>query len=568
MVALYFLLILLAMEVIGLYLLRSLEQYHRKSLMESLESQAKSIAFTLKDNLNGTSDIKALIDMYITPESNLKYIYILDNTGTILESSVSKSGKFLTLAISRALDGTQSEEVTVDIDNDRLENIAYPIKSSKGDVVGVVYLSASLKNIYNTLDNVKVILISATMLALAITGILGFVLAKTITDPIKELTFKVAEVARGDFEQRIVVKSRDEIGQLSEMFNILTRRLKETLYEIDSEKKKIEAILMYMSDGVLAINNQGEIIRENLAAREMILNGNPSSSLFEILKSKAGLDLDSGLLGDEYREFTVNIKERTLKLYFAPIKNDKDEREGYVVVLHDITEQHRLENMRKEFVANVSHELKTPLTTIKSYVETLLSELENDDRIIKQFLQIIDNEADRMARLVRDLLQLSKLDYQRKLDKVSEINLKKLLESVVTKLRMSVEEKNHSLVLDLKDVVIKGDEDKLEQVILNILSNSIKYTPKNGVISVSIVENDHSAEVRIKDNGIGIPKEDLPRIFERFYRVDKARSRELGGTGLGLSIAKEIVELHQGTIDVISEVGIGTEVIVRLPKNP
>ncbi|MBQ7075863.1 MAG: PAS domain-containing sensor histidine kinase, partial [Clostridia bacterium] len=267
-------------------------------------------------------------------------------------------------------------------------------------------------------------------------------------------------------------------------------------------------------------------------------------------------------------EKDLDVNNRYLKAYFATFKSDNERlSNGVVVVLHDITEIQRLELSRREFVANVSHELRTPLTTIKTYSETMIDNTENEED--KYYLNVIGNEVDRMTRLVKDLLTLSSLDHRKLSIVKTTFSLDKLLYEVVTKL--SVDAKNNGKVINytLSSEIppVSADRDRIEQVITNIISNSVKYTGDDGVINVYAGFLYNEAYIKIKDNGIGIPKESLPKIFDRFYRVDKHRSREQGGTGLGLSIAYEIIKQHNGTIYIDSDVGQGTEVIIKLPVN-
>lgn len=549
------LLILVAMEIIWIYLFKSLENYHMNNFDNYLEAQARGIAFTLKGNLD-SSNLNSIINMYMGPNSNVKYVYILDRNGNILASSTGEKGKMMTTAIAEALSGNIGSEIRNDYNsNGKLKSFAMPISDSSGNVAGIVYISGSLSSIYDTLSDVNLILLSATLFAVVITVALGYILSKTITDPIKEVTRYAHEMAEGNFDVQINVKSKDEIGKLGEMFNFLSSRLKQTLNDIQGEKNKVEAIIQFMTDGVVATDANGKIIHYNKAAENM-LNKN----------------LEIGMLIGEIFDFkqneltmTFTCNNKILTSYIAPLKNH-DEIEGYVYVFHDMTEQHKLDNMRKEFVANVSHELRTPLATIKSYTETLLfGEVESD--YAKRFLKIINTEVDRMTRLVKDLLLLSKMDSNESNLKLEYSDLNNLISNIVHRLNIEAMKKNQKIILSLENPRsdIYMDRDKMEQVIVNIISNSIKYTPENGIIKVSTQYKDEGAYFVVEDNGIGIPKEDLPRIFERFYRVDKARSRELGGTGLGLSIVKQIVELHKGEVNIESEVEKGTIVRVKLP---
>lgn len=272
-----------------------------------------------------------------------------------------------------------------------------------------------------------------------------------------------------------------------------------------------------------------------------------------------------GLIGSD----AIGIGESIYNVDYAPFMDENNEIGGIVLVMKDVTKQQKLENMRREFVANVSHELKTPLTSIKSYTETLLDGMLDDREISESFLGVVNSEADRMTRLVRDLLQLSNFDNRKTKWNIVDNDLVKLLNQIVIKLHITAKNKNQTLEFITEDdkLMADFDFDRIEQVLLNILSNAIKYTENDGEIKIYLENRDNKAYIKVKDTGMGIPEEDLPRIFERFYRVDKARARELGGTGLGLSIAKEIVEAHNGSIEIHSEVNEGTEVVVMIPMN-
>jgi two-component system sensor histidine kinase VicK len=263
----------------------------------------------------------------------------------------------------------------------------------------------------------------------------------------------------------------------------------------------------------------------------------------------------------------LSINNLIIKMGVVVSRNENGERESAILVLQDVTEQEKLDKMRKEFVANVSHELRTPLTTIRSYTETLLDGAVEDKEYTVNFLKVINSESERMTRLVKDLLQLSKLDYDKMEWNMKKLNIKNILKDCAQKMEISAKQKNQSITFEADENMpeINGDKDRIEQVFINIISNAIKYTPEGGSIHIRAEVKDTGIEARIKDTGIGIPKEDLPRLFERFYRVDKARSRMMGGTGLGLSIANNIVEAHKGSIRIESENGKGTEVILNFP---
>jgi two-component system sensor histidine kinase VicK len=579
MVIIYLLLVLLAMEVIGVYLLRSLESYHLENLSSYLDGQAQLISSFIERYLTPTEDKDHIDDLLSQFENQIGMeileLSVLDSKGVVIASTQSDSPKLgtriLASEVTRAVMGEKGEDIRIDpVTNKRFKYLAFPIRSGS-QVVGLLYMVVSLENIYATLQEIKTILMMATMLALVVTVVLGFALAKTITSPILDVTSKAAGLAQGNFDQKIEVKSNDEIGQLAEMFNYLTLRLKETLGEISNEKGKIEAILTYMADGVIAMNITGEIIHINPAAARLLnIDQLATGKHFnDVLGNHLPEIYIKDIQGDiqDEREIDIKLGGSVLKAHIAHFKNEKGETAGVVVVIRDVTEQERLDNIRKEFVANVSHELRTPLTTIKSYVETLLSGAMSDNDVAERFLQVVNNESERMARLVSDLLQLSRLDYQRTRWDKKPMDLGHVVKDVVSKLDVSFKQKDMTVKLQVPSAMPKilADRDRLEQVVLNIVGNAVKYTPEHGLIKISLNESAGRLVLRVKDNGIGIPKADLPRIFERFYRVDKARSRELGGTGLGLAIAKEIIEAHNGTIQIESEYGKGTLVSLTLP---
>lgn len=473
------------------------------------------------------------------------------------------------------------------------------------------------------------IILRSLLIGIAIAFILGYFFSRTITSPIAALMNKAVNIAAGDFDKLPEVKSDDEIGRLTEAFNNMAVSLKRTLTEISSEKNKIETIINYMTDGIIAFNLKGEVIHANPASWRILADGAAqdgtgyeanSTAMEEAARNDAAPDgtgqedvirddsdrtdiinintepgyiiregaggrtsfeeycrklyneysINDVLYLDAYntKEFELTVGTRMIKVYYAVFTGENNKAEGVIAVLHDVTEQQRLEKMRKDFVANVSHELRTPLTSIKSYAETLLEGGVEEKEDMDRFLGVINSEADRMTRLVRDLLQLSRLDNQQMQWYMEEISFIQLVRDTIEKMEMEAMAKKQVLKSYVMGDVpnIEADHGRLEQVVINILSNSIKYTPEGGSITVYIGRSYNEVYMKVADTGIGIPQEDLPRIFERFYRVDKARSREMGGTGLGMAIAKEIVEAHSGTISIESEgVGKGTEVTVRLP---
>lgn len=582
-ITVYFALVFIAVAIIGVFIIQSFEAYHLDVVKNRLDYMKNNILLNI-DKIPSESSIEeekealqGIIEQW--SKGSFEEAFIINSYLDIIATdnpsfkginAVSELDEELIIAVFSGKMGSSEKD---DMYHERrTKNIVFPIERN-GQIEGVLYLRADLTDIYDTLDKSKKIMTQAVVLALGITIILGYLLAKSITEPINDVTKKAALMAKGDFNQRVDIKSDDEIGKLAEMFNFLTGKLETTLGEMSSEKSKMETILNYMADGLIAVYKDGRIIHANPKAMEMlgfskeIMIEKKYDELFEPLNDKLTLryimEYNETLIGSE----SINIYESIYNVDYAPFKDENNNVGGLVLVLKDVTKQQKLENMRREFVANVSHELKTPLTSIKSYTETLLDGMLEDRDVAEQFLGVVNSEADRMTRLVRDLLQLSNFDNKKTKFNMSENDLVKLIKQTVIKLSITAKNKNQELEIftNCQELIAHFDFDRIEQVLLNIISNAIKYTEDSGEIKIYLEENDHEALIIVKDTGMGIPKEDLSRIFERFYRVDKARSRELGGTGLGLSIAKEIIEAHNGSIEIHSEVNQGTEVKIRIP---
>ena len=364
-------------------------------------------------------------------------------------------------------------------------------------------------------------------------------------------------------------KKGNDLGDLENIFGVMTTELKEKLSEVSTQKNQIETILLHMTDGIIAFNMKGEIILINPAAKKF-LSIRPEDNTFDDIFKKFNLDINMEkiiyLENWTSTEQRIQVEDNYMNVFFAPFKNESDRPDGVIAVIQDITEHVKLDNMQKEFVADVSHELKTPITSIMGYADTLL-EGEYDKETQTKFLNVIATEARRMAKLVTDLLTLSRYDSNKKKTQKESFDLGELVKKCQDKLAIEIKKKNHKVNCFVTADVppVYADKDDIERVVLNILSNSIKYTKDGGEIKIYVGFVYNDAYIKIFDNGIGIPEEDLTRIFERFYRVDKARTREMGGTGLGLSIAKEILDKNGGSIDIKSVVGQGTEVVIRIP---
>ena len=430
-----------------------------------------------------------------------------------------------------------------------------------------------IESIQNQLVQTKMIVIISTVGYTIISILIGGFVLKSVVSPMKKLIKSAEKIASGEnlkLEDNIQnLGNAGDVGDLENAFNIVTNELNQKLSEVNRQKRQIETILLHMTDGIIAFDMQGSIIHINPAAKTLLELRDKDNTFEKIFKK---LDININIEKIIYLENWTsseqrkNVGNKYVNILFAPFQDENDRPAGVIALIQDITEHVKLDNMRKEFVADVSHELKTPITSIMGYSDTLL-EGDYDEDTRKKFLNVISSEARRMARLVTDLLTLSRYDNKKITQESTSFDLGELVKKCQEKLRFEIEKKGHNVECFVTASVppVIADKDGIERVVLNILSNAIKYTPDNGIIKVYVGFVYNDAYIKVIDNGIGIPEEDIERIFERFYRVDKARSRELGGTGLGLSIAKEILDKNKGSIDIKSKVGKGTEVVIRIP---
>lgn len=446
----------------------------------------------------------------------------------------------------------------------------YVITQSLSDGEYILFFKYGRQKALDVLNRFNQIILIGLVSSVFAALVIGLVLSRTITRPIYDIMHKAENITDGEFGYALEVRSNDELGRLTQTFNFMSSRLKEMLAEVTSEKKKVETILNYMTDGVIAFNRHGQVIHINPAAKNILTNRFIDSVTFDEFMKSLDIGLDIAQINEEQvisePVHKVQYQDRFLRVHLATFTDDNNNVDGIIIVLQDITEEHKLEKMRREFVANVSHELRTPLTSVKSYTETLLDGALQDQSVAQHFLGVINEETDRMTRLVRDLLTLSQHDGGIKLN-LEAISINDLLASCIERMKREAREKGQDLKLEVKNRIplIDGDRHRLDQLFINIIGNAVKYTPEKGRITVKVNCNKEFVVVTVEDNGIGIPEQDLGRIFERFYRVDKARSRQLGGTGLGLAIAKEIAVLHGGNISAKSKLGKGTQIIVELP---
>lgn len=559
------LLILSVMIVVGTLLLNRVSSY----FLDDFSSQMEEV-FTQRflselssacAEENAPDLLREMIAAYSGPlgiDTNRDFYILSDNSGEYLTGSNDQLGINLEITpnIIHALNGQIGSSLSST--NDYMD-IAIPISGEAGSYI--LYIKDNKSDLSELTWMLFSITVQVVLFGLLFSVLLSFLLSKTMTIPIENITKGALRLASGEFDSQIEVHSDDEIGVLTQTFNNMARSLHDAMQDMAAERNKLNTLFLHMTDGVAAFDASNHILHMNPAAEKMLgMTFSPDLTFEEVfhdVKKPSGSDT-------VVVDYTV--EDRTYQVFLAAL-NTPDEPQGVMAVIHDVTEQHRLELTRREFVANVSHELRTPLTSIKSYTETLLETDDLPEDLRSKFLTVINNEADRMARIVKDLLTLSRLDSGRLDMKFTTFPLDKLMGSVYDAMLFEAKNHRHELTLELDDPLpkIEGDRDRIEQVVVNIVANAVKYTPDGGNIVMAARNVKDGVEISVTDNGIGIPREDLPRLFERFYRVDKARSRERGGTGLGLAIAQEIVRYHNGTIRAESKLGVGTNMTVFLP---
>lgn len=567
----YLSLVLMVMIVTGSYILLSMQKTEIDKARTQLALYAEKVSEQVVESYE-EADFQTGIEQFSRTSSSGSQIQgniLNEYCETIASTTVSQPPfpEYRNTVVSSALAG----EIGFDDSRKDLESdttwicYAMPAMTINGSVKYVVYAQMNASSMQASLAQTTRTIIVAVFLALVLAILMAYIFSKTITEPIRQLTAKAKLFASGDLKQTVEVLSEDEIGQLSESFNYMASELNKTIGETFREKNKLEAILHNMTDGVISFDKNGEISHANTVAAEM-LEVDKLDFTLDTFTRKYDLELDEPSDNDEdgravQLQYTFPVGEKYINAGFSPYFNESEEIEGIVVVLQDITKQKKLDDMRKEFVANVSHEMRTPLTTIKSYTETLMYGAIDEKDIAMDFLSIINTEADRMSFLVRDLLQLSRFDNKQVKFKFTKVYINELISENVRQNKIHAENKHQNLILELypdDDAYVVADRDRVNQVINNITTNAIKYSPENATVKIYVTEDKNYYKINVSDTGMGISKEDLPRIFERFYRVDKARSRAMGGTGLGLAIAKEIMEGHDGKLTAESEVGKGT----------
>ncbi|HBJ9131567.1 TPA: cell wall metabolism sensor histidine kinase WalK [Listeria monocytogenes] len=587
LVIMYLLLIIVAMQVIGAYFVRELEGQLEKNFQDSITNSITLLDYNAREEIIKNSDnsvklqndIRELLVDYSRASSNLIEVRIVDDKGKILgTSNLNNQGivgqKSNDPLVKRTLSlGTTSEDKIYKDESNKNNRVWVNVSSikNKGQVIGAIYLVADIESVYKQVDDITNIFITGTLIAMIITAVLGILLSRTITKPIIEMKRQAYAMARGNYSRKVKVYGVDEIGELADSFNTLTKRVQEAQAMTEGERRKLSSVLAYMTDGVIATDRRGKVILINTPAEKMLRVKHESAngrSIIDVLdigdtyQFEDLMEVDGSLTMDR----STLDKPYVLRANFSVIQRETGFNNGVIAVLHDITDQEKVDQERRDFVSNVSHELRTPLTSMHSYLEALSDGAWEDKEIAPRFLEVTQNETERMIRLVNDLLKLSRMDGGREQLEKSFVNFTDFFNHIIDRFEMMKKEtimfKRH---IPREPVIIEIDEDKVMQVLDNIISNANKYSPDGGRISFYLKKFEDEIEVSIADEGLGVPDEDLANVFDRFFRVDKARSREMVGTGLGLAIAREVIEAHGGRIWAERNKTKGTIIKFTLP---
>ncbi len=586
-VLIYLLLIFVAMQIIGVYFAQRLEEQLLDSFKSSIQERVTILKYSLEKEITETrkvgdptlmEDIETTIGDY--DSDDILEIRVMDQDYKVIGSSAENQDivgtRFTDKMVMTAFNqGTALKDIRIAAATaERILLWSEPLMTEDDVVIGNLYLITKIENVYEELEQINTIMAKATIISLAVTAILGVLLAQTITKPISDMRRQAMAMSRGNYSRKVKVYSDDEIGQLAVAFNNLTKKLQDAQATTEAEKRKLSSVLTNMTDGVLTTDRRGRVILINDTALSM-LKVSRETSLSKPVTEVLGLE-DSYTFNQLLNEKESIILDHSsdkkllyLRANFSIIQRETGFVNGLIVVLHDITEQEKIDEERREFVANVSHELRTPLTTMRSYLEALAEGAMHDEELAPKFLNTAQTETERMIRLVNALLQLSKLDSTDYQLSTTWVDFGRYFHRVIDRFEMTKSrDVTFKRLIPDESIGVEIDEDKITQVLDNIISNALKYSPEGGQVTFKLQVIGPNIEVSVRDEGMGIPKENVSRIFERFYRVDKARSRKMGGTGLGLAIAKEMIEAHKGQIWASSEEGKGTTVFFTLPYEP
>jgi len=589
------LLLLITLEIVGAVFVRQLETENLRQFKSQVQIPTyvdNSLAEQL--STNGTVKANAQIKSILSEinNSSVDEVRVVDSKGTIrgtndVNDQAIIGQKTTDRNIKNAIYNNRSyTKNTYDTqDNSRYYISIVPLYNSNStgnsnQLVGVLYVRANMKSVYNTINSIMVIFASASLIAIALGLVIAIIIARAITRPIEEMKQQTQRIARGDYAGQVRVYSDDELGQLAGAINNLSIRVEEAQESTEAERRRLDSVLAHMSDGVIATDRRGNITIINETASDFMdvtAEKAIGSSILDMLQIRDDYSLRDLIENqDELTlDFSSNERDLILNAYFSLIQRESGFISGLVCVLHDVTEQQKIDNDRKQFVSNVSHELRTPLTSLRSYIEALSDGAWKDPEVAPGFLKVTQEETDRMIRMINELLSLSRMDSGTTRVDMELVNINEMFNYVLNRFDMILKKddnpaKYYTIKREFtkRDLWVEIDTDKFTQVLDNIMNNAIKYSPDGGVVTCRLLETHNQVIISINDQGLGIPRADLNHVFDRFFRVDKARSRAQGGTGLGLAISKEVVQMLGGRIWVDSVEGQGSTFYISLPYEP
>ncbi len=590
-------LLIFALELIGANFINQLEQQWVTNFQEERQTQVDFLETTTAPYLTAAFNNTAA-DGEVDPEAEINSLlseftgsgiaevqvinpdlFIIGTSDSTQQSVVGRLSNDADVRQSLLLEDTITRQYVDSATGNRRWKVVTPVFSSNDptQLVGIILMESNIESVYEQVTQISFIFVNSSLLAIALSVLLANIVSRALTTPIKEMQQQTLSIAEGDYSGKLKVYSEDELGHLALSINDLSNKVATAQESIDAERRRLDSVLTHMTDGVIATDRRGRVIIINEMGRKMLNVVEEEvlgQNILELLGLEEELTLRKLLEKQEDLLIDATTTEETLVLRasFSLIQGDSGFIRGIVCVLHDVTEQERIEQDRREFVSNVSHELRTPLTSMRSYIEALNDGAWQDPEIAPRFLEVTQNETDRMIRMIQDLLHLSRIDAGKSDLELEIADLTELFAHVLSRFDMLVhsseyESKTYSIKRELLEdpVWVEIDADRIIQVLDNIMNNAIKYSPDGGVITGRMEKRGDQVVISISDQGMGIPKADLQKVFSRFYRVDRARSRAMGGSGLGLAISKEVVEQHGGRIWAESTEGTGTTFYVSLP---
>jgi len=592
------LLLVFALQLIGANFITQIERQLVVNFQEDRQVQMSFLESTLmpyleaeangeESEVDAAQEINSLIaDFSGNGITELQVVnedlVVIGNSDSTQQSVIGQLSGDQDLRQAQLTEVTVPRQVIDPLTGDRRWKIVEPMFSTiqEGQFIGAILMESNIEAVYAQVSQITLIFLQSSGVAIILSLFLANMVSRALTKPIKEMQIQTRQIADGDYSGTLKVYGEDELGQLASLINDLSDDVAEAQESIDAERRRLDSVLTHMTDGVIATDRRGKIIIINEMAQSMMgidQDDALGQNLLSILKVDEDVTLRTIL--EKQDDMMLNGQEDgvpiVIRASFSLIQRESGFISGIVCVLHDVTEQERIDEERKQFVSNVSHELRTPLTSMRSYIEALADGAWEDPELAPRFLEVTQKETDRMIRMIQDLLHLSRIDAGKSILDLEIVNMTEMVDHVLNRFEMLIhsteyEGKNYQIKKELlkEAVFVEVDPDRLLQVMDNIMNNAIKYSPDGGTITGRMQIRQQDVLVSITDEGMGIPQADLPKIFSRFYRVDRARSRAMGGSGLGLAISKEVIEQHGGKIWAESREGKGTTFNVLLPYVP